>query len=48
MTRVVIPQAGCEKVLKILHEGHQGILRMKRIARGDVWWPKIDTAIKKS
>ena len=39
--RVVIPQAGREKVLKILHDGHPGILRMKRIARGVVWWPKI-------
>ena len=46
--RVVIPQAGREKVLKILHEGHPGILRMKRIARGVVWWPKIDTAIEKT
>ena len=34
--RVVIPQAGCENVLKILHEGRPGILRKKRIARGVV------------
>lgn len=46
--RVVIPQAGRERVLKILHDGHPGILRMKRIARGVVWWPKIDTAIEKT
>jgi hypothetical protein len=46
--RVIIPQAGREKVLKILHDGHPGILRMKRIARGVVWWPKIDTAMEKT
>ena len=45
---VVIPQAGREKVLKILHDGHPGMLRMERIARGVVWWPKIDTAIEKT
>ena len=45
-TRIVIPQAGQEQVLTLLHEGHPGILRMKRIARGMVWWPNIDAEIE--
>ena len=46
-TRIVIPQlAGQEHVLTLLHEGHPGILRMKRIARGMVWWPNIDAEIE--
>ena len=46
-TRVVIPKAGREQVLKLLQEGHPGILRMKRIARGMVWWPNIDANIER-
>ena len=45
-TQIVIPQAGQEHVLMLLHEGHPGILRMKRIARGMVWWPNIDAEIE--
>ena len=26
----------------MLHEGHPGISRMKSLARGIVWWPKLD------
>ena len=33
---------GRQHVLEILHEGHPGISRMKSLARGIVWWPKLD------
>ncbi|KIH67346.1 integrase core domain protein [Ancylostoma duodenale] len=31
------------KVLKELHIGHPGIVRMKKLARSDVYWPNIDS-----
>lgn len=39
---VVVPQAAREAVIKILHDAHPGITRMKSLARGVVWWPDID------
>ena len=38
-SRVVVPEKGREAVISLLHEGHPGITRMKRLARGYVWWP---------
>jgi hypothetical protein len=37
--RVVIPTALRTKVLKLLHHGHQGIQRMKSLARKYTYWP---------
>ncbi|KIH57433.1 reverse transcriptase [Ancylostoma duodenale] len=41
--RVVIPPELQSKVLKELHFGHPGIVRMKRLARSYVYWPNIDS-----
>ena len=41
-TRVVIPSTLCPHMLKLLHEGHFGIQRMKQLARTAVYWPNID------
>ncbi|KAL5506357.1 hypothetical protein EMCRGX_G007979 [Ephydatia muelleri] len=43
--RVVVPKAGREKVLEMLHDSHPGITRMKAITRSTVWWPGIDNAL---
>ena len=44
-TRVVIPNTFRPQVLKLLHEGHFGIQRMKQLARTAVYWPSIDNDI---
>jgi len=44
--RVVIPDSLQQGVLKILHEGHFGMQRMKQLARSAVYWPRIDNNIQ--
>ncbi|XP_021353566.1 uncharacterized protein K02A2.6-like [Mizuhopecten yessoensis] len=41
-TRIVIPETLRETVLKLAHEGHPGIVSMKRRIRTKVWWFGID------
>ena len=47
-SRVVIPPRGRAAVLNLLHEGHSGITRIKRLARGYVWWPGMDSELEDS
>ena len=41
-TRIVIPSELREHVLKLAHEGHPGIVMMKKRLQSKVWWPGID------
>ena len=41
-TRIVIPTTLRERVLALAHEGHTGIVVMKRRLRSKVWWPNLD------
>ena len=44
-TRVVIPSTLHPPVLKLLHEEHFGIQRIKQLARTAVYWPNINDNI---
>lgn len=44
--RIIIPLKFQKTVLRKLHKGHPGIVRMKALARSYVYWPKIDNRIE--
>ncbi|XP_055603971.1 uncharacterized protein K02A2.6-like [Uranotaenia lowii] len=44
--RLVVPGSFGQRILKQIHRGHQGIERMKAIARSIVYWPNIDDDIQ--
>lgn len=44
-SRVVVSSKLQEPILKALHEGHPGVVRMKELAQSYVWWPKLDQTI---
>ena len=46
-TRIVIPQSLQRRVARLAHEGHQGIIKTKKLLRERVWLPGIDKLFEK-
>lgn len=38
--KIVMPEVLRDRTLKLAHEGHPGITKMKQRLRSKVWWPK--------
>jgi hypothetical protein len=47
-TLIVIPYALQDKVLKLAHEGHQGINKTKALLRSKVWFPDMTAKAEKA
>lgn len=45
--RVIIPIKGRDKILKLLHQTHSGMSKMKGLARSNVWLPGMDGNVEK-
>uniref|UniRef100_A0A0K0FW94 RNA-directed DNA polymerase n=1 Tax=Strongyloides venezuelensis TaxID=75913 RepID=A0A0K0FW94_STRVS len=45
--QMIIPECLRKEVLQMLHMGHTGIVRMKILARSNVYWPNIGKDIEK-
>ena len=46
-TRIVVPRQLRRRVLDLVHEGHQCIVKTKEHLRSKVWWPGIDKEAEK-
>ena len=46
--RVIVPGKFQTRIVQELHQEHQGIARMKSIARSYVWSPKLDQRLEKT
>lgn len=46
--RIIIPKTLRQRVLELGHEGHPGIVVMKRRLRQKVWWPGMDLEVEQA
>ena len=45
-TKIVIPQSSQRRVVRLAHEGHQGIMKTKKLLREKLWFPGIDKLVE--
>lgn len=45
-SRIVVPKTLQDKVVRLAHEGHQGIVKTKYRLHSKVWWPGMDKGIE--
>lgn len=45
--RIIVPSSLRDHVINLAHEGHQGIVKTKRLLRTKVWFPHIDSLVDK-
>lgn len=45
--RIIIPEVLRARTLQICHESHLGVVKMKALIRGKVWWPNCDNDVEK-
>ncbi|XP_036322116.1 uncharacterized protein K02A2.6-like [Rhagoletis pomonella] len=43
--RVIIPASLRGQILRMLHDGHWGVTKMKQLARRNIWWVNMDKDI---
>ena len=44
----LVPTKLRHQVISLAHEGHQGLIKTKKLLREKVWFPKIDTLTEKA
>ena len=45
-TRIVVPKVLRDRVVRLAHEGHQGVVKTKYRLRSKVWWPRMDRDVE--
>ena len=46
--RIVVPEALRSRIVRMAHEGHQGIVKTKQLVRSTMWFPGIDKAVEEA
>ena len=44
-SRIVIPDALQKQVVKLAHEGHQGLVKTRTLLSSKVWSPRMDSLV---
>ena len=45
-THIIMPYSLCRRAIKLAHEDHQGLAKMKQLIREKLWFPRIDKNVE--